>query len=300
VKKRKQHYVWRYYLKAWSTSGQLWCRRDGKPFLSATENVAQMRDFYRLKKMSERDIQCVEALIASMAPAAQEGARGWLPHFALLFDLQRQFIVGGGTDPKVEKQFDIEINNMEEEIQSGIEESAIPLLDALREGDGAFLVDDGKFADFALFLAMQLLRTPKVQTRMTSAPLPGLNLEASWGLLRTIFATNIGGVWFRQRSRCRLTFLEAGPASQFITGDQPLLNTRASRADRELPPEALEMYSPVSPVRAVLIDMDGPIRSVTARRLSDEGTRVFNGMIARESDEQVYASTEGALLTLPG
>jgi len=56
IKKRKHHYVWKYYLKPWVSDDQVVCLRDHKVFKTSLENVANSRDFYRLKEMSEADI----------------------------------------------------------------------------------------------------------------------------------------------------------------------------------------------------------------------------------------------------
>jgi len=72
MKKRKHHYVWEHYLKAWETGGKVWCARGEKIFPSSTENIAHSRDFYRLKELSDSDVDLVKRLIASMGGGCQK------------------------------------------------------------------------------------------------------------------------------------------------------------------------------------------------------------------------------------
>ena len=51
--KHKQHYVFQRYLSAWTINNQVWCKRNGKKFPTGTINVAQQRDFYRIKDLND-------------------------------------------------------------------------------------------------------------------------------------------------------------------------------------------------------------------------------------------------------
>jgi hypothetical protein len=57
MKKRKQHYIWRYYLNAWATDEQIFCLRENKIFKTNLMNIGNIRDFYRLKELSNQDIK---------------------------------------------------------------------------------------------------------------------------------------------------------------------------------------------------------------------------------------------------
>lgn len=62
TKKHKQHYVWRHYLKAWSTKNLIWCQRDGKVFNSNLMGIGQSRDFYKLQEPSEDDLLWIKKI----------------------------------------------------------------------------------------------------------------------------------------------------------------------------------------------------------------------------------------------
>jgi len=160
TKKRKHHYVWEHYLGAWAVDGKIWCRRGATCFRVSTENVAHRRDFYRLKEMSENDVAIVERLIARMGEHARESARRWTRYFRAFHLIRRDWEASGRTNRDFETMLDVAINNMEEEWHASIEDRAVPILAALLRGDLATLENNEVFADFAIFIGAQYMRTP--------------------------------------------------------------------------------------------------------------------------------------------
>jgi hypothetical protein len=298
AKKRRQHYVWKHYLRAWATRGRLWCQRGGKRFPSSVEDVANRRDFYRLKEMSAQDISVVQGLISRMAEHLQELARGWIPHFSRFHEIKREYEATGKTNRELEDLLDVTINNLEEDLHSAVEGKTVVILKALRRGDRSILDDDEKFVDFAHFLGMQYMRTPGIMRRAIDAGslMPGFNSEAAWGLIRTILATNLGFSLNAQRHGMRLTFLDTPPGVELITGDQPIVNARGGDRASETPPTELELYYPLTPTRALLMDFDATSAVTERRTLTVADTAAYNEMIVAMSDEQIYGRTEAALV----
>lgn len=300
MKKRKQHYVWEHYLKAWAVDGHVWCRRGESVFRASTENVAHRRDFYRLKEMSSFDLECVEMLISQMPERRRDLVRGWIPHFQLFFDIKRAWEATGRHNRKMEEFLDTTINNLEEDLHESIEQEAIPLLAALRDGDAGVLNDDASFIAFSRFIATQSLRTPGVARRVVEragATIPGFNVEASWGLLRTILATNVGANLYAGRGNLRLVFLDTVAGLELVTGDQPIVNVRGSQAGGD-PPTELEYYYPLMPTRAVLLNFDYSSALRERRTLTEAEGEAYNRMIFVKSDEQIYASSERPLVDI--
>lgn len=297
TKKRKHHYVWEHYLGAWAVDGQIWCRRVQNCFLVSTENVAHRRDFYRLKEMSEIDVAIVERLIFRMGEHARESARRWIPCFRAFHLMQRDWEASGRTNRDFETRLDVAINNMEEELHASVENRAVPILAALLRGNLDTLENSEAFADFARFIATQYMRTP-IRARHTIEALagttPSFNVDVAWGLLRTIFADNIGAALYVQRKTMRITLLEAHGA-QLITGDQPIVNTRAAHKSDHLPPSELELYYFISPEFALLMDWGDGSGVKERRTLSADEVDAYNRLLNRASEEQTYARTEGAL-----
>lgn len=301
MKKRKQHYVWEHYLTGWARDGRVWCRQGPRCFCTSTENVAQERDFYRLEEISEADLDFVERVaIEPLDENLKEMARGWVAPFTEVFAIRRLYEAQERKLPELESELDIAINNIEEDLHSAIESLAVPLLAELRAARTEFLSDDENFMHFARFIAAQYMRTPSIMTRSLDAVagmLPGFNIAASWGLLRTIYATNIGYALFRRRTMLVASFLDAAESTEFITGDQPMVNVRAGAMQPEVPPTELELFYPLSPKLGVMLRFDGE-RRATRRQLSAEETSSLNARIARSSLKQLYAASEAALANL--
>lgn len=298
MKKRKQHYVWQHYLRAWATAGQICCQRGGQRFRTATSNVANRRDFYRLREMSAADIRILELLVSRMTRPLQVLAMNWIRMFRFVFELKRVYERSGRRDPAIKRQIEETINNFEEDLHTSVENEAIPLLASLRRRDTRFLADDDAAVAFSRFIAAQYMRTPRVMRRTiesTTGEVPEFDIESAFGLMRTIFATNIGqGVYLRRRE-LRLTFLDVPSGLEFLTADQPIINVHAVGLPNGVAPEGLEFYYPLDPTRALLLSFGAPERVVEAVTLPADQVTAYNRMIVTMSDEQVYARSEHAL-----
>jgi hypothetical protein len=304
-KTRKQHYIGQHYLRAWAVDGRkLYCRREGKVFPVATTNVAHIKDFYRLHELSDSDLAIIDQLVLSRIDGELRIVHeNWLSIFTHLFDLQRAYnaAVAGGSprSEEIEKELDVSINDLEERLHSSVEGPSSLLLDELRNGNLSVLQDSESFMEFAFYIALQHLRTAAMRKTLLGAvtALPKFNFEAAWGVLRVIFATNIGRalVLYRRgvdREGLKISLLDAPHGTSFITGDQPVINTHAVGLGGKTPPQKLELYYPISPSRALLITHVHEATSYDKRMLTRDAVLSYNKMIASMSDEQLYAASE--------
>lgn len=301
-KKRRHHYVWRHYLEAWATAGKLWCiRRGGHPFHVSTRNVAVETDFYRLKELTSQDLEFVQMVINSMEnPLVRRLAERWIPMFTEAHELQRQVEALGDVPQSVREAFDIALNNTEEDLHARIEGDTLPLLDSLREGQIDVLESDESFTMFALYLAAQLLRTrgmkqATVKRLQPIAQVYEVDVDASWGLVRTVLATGLSYNLSGRRTLMRATILKASTPAEFMAGDQPLFNVRGGGKEQETPPTELELYYPLSPSTALLLDFSPASAGVEKRVLGETEVGAYNRLVMQEAHEQVFASRREAL-----
>jgi len=49
--KKQHHYVWKEYLKPWTSENKIFCQRDNKLFSTSLNNIAQQRFFYKTLKL---------------------------------------------------------------------------------------------------------------------------------------------------------------------------------------------------------------------------------------------------------
>jgi hypothetical protein len=307
MKKRRHHYVWQHYLQAWARSERVACIRDGRVFTANTINIALRTDFYRLKELTTSDLLWVRKLcIDGCTEDAQRAHEGWIRFFTAVLDLRKRNEDATASDPQVARAFDEAMNNLEEDLHAGIEAKAIPHLDAARSGDLSFLLDDQELATFVHYLAVQTMRTAKMRVNIVAAmkrhALPGFVPENAWGLLSHIFATNIGASLYGGRRGLRVTLLEAQAGGEFITSDQPVINMRGSLAKGDgAPPlgeEDFELYYPISPRLALLVEVDQPTREVLRRGLRAAELERYNRAMFALAHEQAFAATEGLLREL--
>jgi len=289
-KKWRHHYVWQHYLKAWYGDDNLLCVEErGSRRRATTKSIAYGRDFYRLKDIPEAQLALLEALVAKMGEPFRELARGWFPTFRAVFKLQRLATVNGITDPELEREFDVALSNLEEDLHGRFEQSAVKPLAALRRGDATPLQDKDEFMEFSMFLALQYFRTPKLQSSVLQVFQEfGIDMSSAWGLMRTIFATNVGGALYRGRSTFKIGFLSAGKSSSFITGDQPMLNLKGT--------DGLDLYYPLTPRSALRITLESVAPGVEEVSLTDDETKAYNERIRAAAESQLYAQLEEHLL----
>jgi hypothetical protein len=301
--KRRQHYVWKHYLQAWTDGGTLWCSMGGEPFPASPNNIAVGRDFYKLKQMSERDYEIVALLISRFSdPGLVNVATGWLQLFRSIFNVQKLYSLRSKEDESIERTIEAAIQNLEEEIHSRIEVDSAHILAELRLGDVTLFRDPARFDQFALFIAFQYLRTPGILDRLvnglTTADRLSLNVGASAGVLRVIFSTSLAFGLAKHGGVMRAALLEAPSGTAFITSDQPAINLRATKSGP--PPTALNLFYPLSPQRSVLLEFNHPEPSVLTRALTVAEVSFYNEAMAATAHRQLYASNKDLLVTLAG
>jgi hypothetical protein len=99
-----------------------------------------------------------------------------------------------------------------------------------------------------------------------------------------------------RRSEYVLTVLDAGVGAEFVTSDQPALNTYTSSVPAGIEPEDLEFFYPITPTRAVLVGRGG--ERAPKQQLSAESVDGYNQLMARAAEEQLFATNEALLLRI--
>lgn len=261
---RRQHYVWRKYLEPWTVqkqkSRQLWCLRRGttSPIFLDTKNVAVERDFYRLSDMQPTDAPFIRAVAFkdSTNPVLRKLNEGWISGFEKVLALQRFARGHPKATPALLTELDKVMIEYQENAYSRMESEATGHLAALLAGDVGFFADDHQAIQFSYFLAHQYFRTKAVRDRIRASYTAFSDKELfdrTWPILRYIFATNVGYSIFACRKLLQLQVLHAAPNMEFITGDQPAVNTHGAFVTPQTVLDELELYYPVSPTRAAII-----------------------------------------------
>lgn len=285
-KKRKQHYVFQAYLNAWTNDEKIWCIRERKNiFNTRTINVAQERDFYRIKPLNEDERKFFELVVTRRMSEVVKKAL--LEHIdTYLIPIKQQDSVKklekvlevkfGGYDKipyeikqsllEVKKQVDISINNLEENYHSDIESESMEWINSLKEKNTNFYYGDKRY-DFLYFLCVQYFRTRAVKERWISNFEPCLN-DSRWKSLNipkeNINLDNLAHpfFWYVQNSvayeldkrNAHLTLLINETEMPFITSDQPVVNLCADYQQLDKETTELMFYYPISPNIAIIIN----------------------------------------------
>lgn len=297
MKVRGQHYVWRHYLGAWAVSGQVHCLRDGRVFRTDPKNVGKERDFYRLRELTDADVQMARETIRASPEHIRRLHENLLLRFASLPRLRAAASPAGLGSKEADEALEEAIVNLEELLHGGIERSAQGFLARARNGDVSFYDDDKAAADFLYFLSVQYMRTKGIRENVVAgmaAKAPGIyaDVDRVWNILSHIFATNIGWSLYAERRTFRLVLMTNGSQRALITSDQPVINT-LGRNDGA-PPDELELYYPISPRRGLLLTK-GEVEE-DRKTLTESDVQHYNSLIASRAHEMIFGDSEIILL----
>lgn len=306
---RRQHYVWQKYLEPWTTqTGKarlLWClRRDATaPIRVAPKNVAVERDFYRLLDLQSGDADFVRwvAFGSKTNPKLRELNEGWLSGLEVFLGLQRAARVRVQGKPRLTALLDEQMIEFEENAYARLEGDAVSQLAALQSGDISFFDVEQQAVSFSYFLAQQYFRTKAIRNRIRDtfpAQTEKDRFDRTWPLFRYVFATNVGYSIFAHRCSIRLQVLQAPPDMEFITADQPAINTHGAFVGPTTPVEELELFYPVSPTRAVILSGHPTYEGTHSTTLEPFRMGYLNQTIEQIAYEQLFARSEDSLRSL--
>lgn len=309
-KKRRHHYVWRNYLKAWAPDGTIWCCRSGKVFSPGLRDVAVIRDFYRTVELRREEVDFIRRVIIDHSqPSLRDVNNGWINIFGAAFEMRNQLQNQGLLRPEIDKAIDTFIHNAEEELHFRIEKRVIKHLDSILSKDISFYETEQGCIDFAIYICEQYGRTPKMKSNVLSRisglmksnalssanDLQSLDFERIWSVLRHILATNIAGILYAKRGIMRMVLLKSQTAGELITGDQPVINTFSVGLPSGKGPDEFEFYYPVSPKLAILITERSDLERCSELTIGEPEVDRYNRMIVEQSDSQIYAASEATL-----
>jgi hypothetical protein len=300
MKKRRHHYVWQHYLRAWTVGGKIACLHGGQVFTTSTTNVAVKTDFYDLKGLTQIDLQVIEQMFMTKAsPRLRRLQAGWISAFATAVELSKK-----GDHLGADSAFAAAISNFEEDLHGRIESDAVPQLEALRNQDLGFLDSEAETASFFHFLSVQYLRTKKMKDTALGVisgcgiTIPGFDLERAWGLFNHISANNIGYYLCTHRDQIKFTLLHSPEDMEFVTSDQPAINMQSVYLPAGQVPDGFDIYYPVSPRTALLLEADQPEGGRSHRVLEPEEVNDYNRVILKTSHQQVFSTRMATLRRL--
>ena len=283
-----QHYVWQHYLRAWTNSKKLWCKRvdNPEPFNTSPRNIGAQRFFYEFQQLSWGDITYLKALISrASSPRLRELNQGWIDSAQMSFEVRRK-LNSIDIKPQHREELEKDLRKIEktlgESLHGATEELAIPILAKLREEDAAFYQNVETRNDFINFISHQYFRTAKMRNIITAIrnPLPH-DIARTWPIEAFIYATNLASSLVGEGRKRRIIFLRNASAVPFITGDQPVINLLGANE------EEVDLYYPLKSDLAIIF---------TANQLSFPSDHIDIGAIEVESyNHRIYAMSDSQI-----
>lgn len=294
---RRHHHVCQAYLRGWATNDKIWVRQDASIRQAHTRDVAVQRDFYKLRPLSDEDIQAIKVLIANSPARSRRVHENYLSMFGMLptirHNMSEEFVKANAEEVA---KMDETILTTEEQFHAGWESRAAPIIKMLRDGDDSAFSDDKRVMVLSHFIALQHFRTSAIKERCISRVQDrmGADMTARWNIVSHIFASNVGCTFYlnRKRNPFRLIVNETGVP--FITSDQPTVNLLGDSAGDEAP-KHLALFYPISPIHAIFLDDDEYPCGLTNSAMNEEKAHWLNGFALRASKRQIIAASRDTL-----
>jgi len=293
VIKKRQHYVWRHYLRAWSKKDMIYCMRKNKVFKSSLMNIAHEKYFYKLQELTSKEKDLIRKLAIEKSPAFLKPLHeNFLRNFTIVFNL-RNFAKKNNTYTlEIEKETKKLITNLEEDYQSAIENSGQKYLKLILQKKIDFFENQDSRNEFAYYLTTQYMRTKQIRSSVQRSVGNNqlVDITKIWPILAHIFATNMGHRIAASKD-FKIVLLQNQSQSNFITGDQPVINTFVYDKGTDEEVFDLEFYYPISNKFAILVTLKTEFDSIQTITNNDE-VKHYNNMIFKSSEEQIYANSE--------
>lgn len=283
---RRQHYVWRHYLKPWAQDDKIWCQRNGKIFNTGLMNIGQERDFYATNIISQEEAN----YILEQSKLRHKGDlvsvnKEFVSFYKSVADLRSQ--------PNRTAEVSALLIEFEEDMMGLIEAQGLAYLPMLRRGDASFFQTDEHRAGFAHFLMIQFVRTKRMRDTVVNAlrtPLArhGLNIENIWPVEKYVDARHMALSVYASKEY-KISFMHNPTPTELITSDQPVFNIHAVSALGQIPAD-VELYYPVMPKLAIVLS-----KKSHEKTLTQNDVRELNSWVKKMSHEQIYSASQDSL-----
>jgi len=291
--KKRQHYIWRYYLRAWSNKDMIHCMRINKVFKASLMNIGHEKYFYKLQELTLIEKDLIRRLAIEPSPNFLKPLHeNFLKNFTVIFDLKNIAKANNTYTDEIEEETEKLINNLEEDYHASIENIGQKYLKSILEKNIDFFMNENGRNEFSYYLTTQYMRTKQIRNSVIRAVGENkkVNIRKIWPILSHIFATNMGHSLASSKDY-KIVLLENQSQKNFITGDQPVVNTFANDVAIDEEIFNLEFYYPISPKLALLITQKNELEPIQIIIDINEINN-YNKMIFNFSEEQIYASSE--------
>lgn len=295
--KKSQHYVWRTYLRAWTKNEQIWSflRIQNKVINTNLMNVAQSNYYYQLADINSFEEKILKEFINKSPKSVQGLQTDFLSMFTIHTKLRKAFETSK-SQKILEEIRKIEINSMEN-AHSLIEKSGEKLIACKTFEDLKFIEISNSRFDTVIFLCFQYFRTKNLRERIKKTykidkTFPALNI---WNIMSFFLALNTAE-YISLNPKTRFVFIENHTAEKFLSTDQPAINLQSDKVDETGAVVDLELYYPLSPTTALLIDFKNNSKErCQSMQIKEEMVCWFNSKMINNSENFIFSENKEQL-----
>lgn len=298
--KKNQHYVWQKYLEPWTKDNKILCLRNKKDIINPnTRNIASEHHFYKINNITYNDCQLIRGIfIDRKHEPLKTLLEGWiLPVEKVLIEYDK-LVKGERVIEDIEKHKDLLFKNVLEELHTDVESGGTNGLNKIHSGDLSFITtsdyDDETDINFITYLSFQYFRTKKIKQSVKQSLGEDIslfnNFDDAFNLIVPILSTSFGYTIYNKIKQNELYcyFIKNNTALMFITGDQPVINTKAKFSSET---KELELYYPLEPSKALIITEEKNFNT----EWSIEKVKEYNDKIEQQSLELIFANDKEVL-----
>lgn len=272
--KKQQHYIWKYYLKPWTTDNKIWCKRNNSQiFRSNPLNIGKKKFFYSSIKLTTSDKTFIDYYIKKRSHSQQETLKA-------MYDIYLHSISSDNYQNKCGI----------EDFHTHLEKDFEPILNQVYNNDFSFIKKSQSKMIFYGFIGHQYTKTKKIQDIISKSELEKYDLgsTAMSKVLPLLIGEDIALILGHQNN---FQVLINKTEKKFITADQPIVqidsNFRINNCDN-----SMELYYPISPEIALYFNT----KEAEQRVITEEKEIThFNNLIINNSTEQIYALNQNDL-----
>lgn len=292
---KKQHYVWRSYLRAWSLNDKIFAYLKNKDEIIYTDlmNLAQQRYFYKFNKFSKLEKEFLKHTCSEVKGPIRQMLDDLLFDLNLFNELKeiQEKITSNILEPLDELE-----KNGYEQLQGIIENQGKKIIACRTLEDLYFLEDDMSKFETLMFLCFQYFRTKKQKdSQVENFKNEILDIENIFSVLVIINSSKVAqNIFFDPKIRYILLEIINNEV-YFIKGDQPVINLLAEEKDDNGYTKDLAFYYPIAPKYAIKIEFNNKGNKYQHICIDKEQVLILNNMIISESNEFIFSNSKDYL-----
>ena len=294
-KKKRQHYVWRNYLRSWSNSQDLipaLIKIENKIATPNLMNVAQEKYYYSLQEFTIEEEIVLQELISNLS---NDDTKDLFQEYFNLFTSYsklRRVLKNKNlpTDKRsqIEEKLELMKSNLMEDFHTDFEIFGQKLIEIKNPEDLQFLNNEESLMKTLIFLCFQYVRTKRMQNVFSQKFSNHLTiLPKYFHILSFVLATGMAnGLRFYKETK--FIFIENISDNDFITSDQPIINLKEDEKDEKGNVKSLEFFYPISPRIALKIHYNEG-NKFEQLKIAENQVNDYNNIIFEKSEDFLFA-----------